>query len=250
MTAVERPGELPPLPPAWRGLLGPAVWRELRLPSERRAFEAARARLDELLPPGRDRPVVLVPGYLAGASSMREVQRWFRSGGYDVSIAAVGRNATSSSWAVERVVEAIDAAAASSGRPVIVIGHSRGGQQARVAAARRRGDVDRLITLGAPVRHHLPRSFPLRGSIEGLRMLSLLPFGPPVDAAADDRYERELFEPFPTEVPWTTIYSRTDGVVEWQATLDPAAVAVEVDATHLGLTASLAAFEAMASVLD
>ncbi|MEZ5227967.1 MAG: hypothetical protein R2710_15235 [Acidimicrobiales bacterium] len=51
-------------------------------------------------------------------------------------------------------------------------------------------------------------------------------------------------------MPWTTIYSRTDGVVEWQATLDPAAQAIEVDATHLGLTASVASFEAMARALD
>ncbi len=231
-------------------MVGPAVWREFRHPLERQAFERDRQRLDTLLPPGAGRPVVLVPGYLAGDSSMREVDRWLVRGGYDVSFAGVGRNMNVSSWAADRIVEAIVAVNESTEQRVIVIGHSRGGQQARVAVARRIDRVDRLITLGAPVRHHLPRSFPLRGSIEGLRLLSRSPFGPTYDDDADVGYERELLEPFPADLSWTTIYSRTDGVVEWQATLDPHASPIEVDTTHVGLTASVAAFEALARALS
>ncbi len=232
-----------------RGLVGPAVWRELRQPRERRAFDRARSQLDEVLPAGGGRPVVLVPGYLAGDSSMREIERWLSRSEYVVSFAKIGRNMKVSSWAADRVVEAIDEAALSSGREVTVIGHSRGGQQARVAVARRSDQVDRLITLGSPVRHHLPRSFALRGSIEGLRLLSMSPIGPSFAVDADDEYVSELFEPFPAGVPWTTIYSRTDGIVEWQSTLDPLASSIEVDATHSGLTASVSSFEAIAQAL-
>ncbi len=249
MATAEHLTELPPLPSALRGLLGPAAWRELRAPIERRVFDADRQRLDALLPPGAGRPVVLVPGYLAGDTSMREIDRWLSRGGYAVSFAKIGRNVKTSSWAAERIVEALELANASSGRPVIVIGHSRGGQEARVAVARRTDLVDRLITLGSPVRHHLPRSFPLRSSIEGLRLLARSPIGPNFPADADDDYECELFETFPAGVRWTTIYSRTDGIVEWQATLDPSATPIEVHATHLGLTASVPSFEAMASAL-
>ena len=40
---------------------------------------------------------------------------------------------------------------------------------------------------------------------------------------------------FPAEVGYTALYSRTDGVVDWHACLDPAAEQVEVRASHLGM---------------
>lgn len=174
------------------------------------------------------------------------LERWLDQAGYAVSLAETGRNMRSSSWACNRITEAIAAAAERAGRPVTVIGHSRGGQQARVAVSRMPERCEQLITLGAPIRHHLPRGFLLRTSVEGLRLLGRTPVGPDADIAEDRRYEAELAAPFPDGLPWTSIFSRTDGVVEWQATLDPAAESIEVDCTHIGLTASLPAFRAIA----
>lgn len=180
---------------------------------------------------------------------MAYLERWLRQADYEVSLAETGRNMRSSSWACDRITEAITEAAGRTGRPVIVIGHSRGGQQARVAVARVPKQVGRLITLGAPVRHHLPRGFVMRTSVEGLRLLGRTPIGPNADIEADRRYEHELSSPFPDGLAWTSIHSRTDGVVEWQATLDQRAESVETDCTHVGLTASVPAFRAIAAAL-
>lgn len=237
------------MPPTWRGLVGPAVWREARAPAELRALRQSQRELDGLLQPGDGQPIVLSPGYLAGPSSMFFLERWLGQAGYDVALAATGRNMRSSSWACDRITDAIVEAAERAGGPVIVIGHSRGGQQARVAVTRVPQHCEQLITLGAPIRHHLPRGFLLRTSVEGLRLLGRTPIGPDADLAADRRYAEELAAPFPDGIPWASIFSRSDGVVEWQATLDPAAESVEVDCTHVGLTASLPAFRAIARAL-
>ena len=40
---------------------------------------------------------------------------------------------------------------------------------------------------------------------------------------------------FPPEVGFTALYSRTDGIVDWHACLDPAADQIEVRASHIGM---------------
>ena len=46
-----------------------------------------------------------------------------------------------------------------------------------------------------------------------------------------------------------SVFSRSDGFMDWRVSLDPAADPVEVDCTHLGLAASVPAFRAIASAL-
>jgi hypothetical protein len=49
-------------------------------------------------------------------------------------------------------------------------------------------------------------------------------------------FNEALHEDVPAEVGYTALYSRTDGVVDWRACLDPSArELVEVRATHLGM---------------
>jgi hypothetical protein len=48
-------------------------------------------------------------------------------------------------------------------------------------------------------------------------------------------FRRALADPFPDEVGYLSIYSRTDGIVDWRACLDPEADEhVEVKASHIG----------------
>ena len=50
---------------------------------------------------------------------------------------------------------------------------------------------------------------------------------------------RESFDssrvPLAAGLPFTAVYSRRDGVVDWRACLDPQAQAVEVGASHVGM---------------
>jgi hypothetical protein len=53
-------------------------------------------------------------------------------------------------------------------------------------------------------------------------------------------------------VPTTSIYSRTDGIVAWQCSVDPTGASaenIEVDASHIGLGAHPAVLYALADRL-
>jgi triacylglycerol lipase len=50
-----------------------------------------------------------------------------------------------------------------------------------------------------------------------------------------ERFRGDLVAAFPEDVGFTALYSRTDGVVNWRACLDPGADLVEVHASHLGM---------------
>lgn len=233
---------LPPLPSKLSGAFGRPVWNETRAPRER----ARLALADVPLADGAGRRVVLATGYMATPSSATLLGDWLRGAGYDVRLAAIGRNMSTSSVAVEGIVASLEA----SDDPAILIGHSRGGQQCRVATMRRPERVAQLITLGSPVRHHLPRQALLRLSVEGLRLLARMPLGSDKDLDADDVYEQDLYSPFGVDVPWTAIWSKIDGVVEWQACMDRAAESIEVRCSHTGLLASVPSFRAIADVLE
>ena len=176
---------------------------------------------------------------------MGALAEWLDRGGFSVGIAPLERNIRSSAWAADRVTDAL----AGFDIAPVLIGHSRGGQAARVAAVRRPDLVDQLITLGAPVRHHTPRHALLRPSFELLRAAAFLRLYAEWQPAEERRFEVDLTAPFPDSVRWTSIWSRSDGFVDPAACLDPSAANVEVDCSHRGLVESVAAFEALGEVL-
>jgi hypothetical protein len=53
----------------------------------------------------------------------------------------------------------------------------------------------------------------------------------------------------PAEVEFTAIYSRRDGIVDWRACVDPAARAVEVRSSHVGMAFDPAVIAAVAVAL-
>ncbi len=55
--------------------------------------------------------------------------------------------------------------------------------------------------------------------------------------------------PFPAEVRFTSIYSRSDGVVRWQSCVADYAVCVEVRGSHFGLAFNRHAYRAVAEAL-
>lgn len=187
-------------------------------------------------------PLPPLPSPLAGAIG----RSFWNEGRAPIEVARVGRNANTSSVGVSRVIDALDSA----DEPAVLIGHSRRGQQSRVAAYRRPDQVSQLITLGSPVRAHLPRQAALRASVETIRLLRFLPFGPSEDSAVEAAYEQDLLAPFDVDVPWATIWSRIDGVIEWQACLDDSAASREINCSHSGMIASVASFRAITAVLS
>jgi hypothetical protein len=47
-----------------------------------------------------------------------------------------------------------------------------------------------------------------------------------------------------------SIYSRSDGIVSWEACLDPSAEHVEVESSHTGMSVNPRVYRVLADVLD
>jgi pimeloyl-ACP methyl ester carboxylesterase len=148
----------------------------------------------------------------------------------------------------------IEALAGESGRRVHLVGHSRGGQFSRVAAARAPGSVASLTTIGTPVGLYglgpvalgLGAAASLAGSLgfPGLATLTCL-LG---DCCRD--YRDELGTAWATDVPYTRITGTGDRTVPSGVNHEPAAREVVLDATHLGLLTSPASLAAVGRALD
>jgi hypothetical protein len=63
-------------------------------------------------------------------------------------------------------------------------------------------------------------------------------------------YREDLTAPLPPAVHAIAIYSRTDGIVSWQACLDPDARHIEVNSSHTGMSVNRAVYRVLAGLLD
>jgi pimeloyl-ACP methyl ester carboxylesterase len=96
-------------------------------------------------------PVVLVPGFMAGDSSLLLMSRYLRKLGYRTYRSTMHANVgctQAASYALERRIEAI---AIKRDRKVTVVGHSLGGLLARTIAGRRPDLVEAIVTMGSPI---------------------------------------------------------------------------------------------------
>ena len=95
----------------------------------------------------RRRPVLLIPGFLAGDSSLTVLAGWLRRRGHEVRTSGIRLNVGCAGRELKRLRAALDAF----GEPAVVIGQSRGGTLARALAARHPDSIAAVMTLGSPV---------------------------------------------------------------------------------------------------
>jgi pimeloyl-ACP methyl ester carboxylesterase len=233
----------------------PPLWRESRV-----AFEAAGLRRSgvwhgEGVLPGDGRPVLLIPGFLAGDGSLAAMTEWLRANEYRTRRAGIRSNVNCSEAACRRLETRLEAFADREGQPVTIIGQSRGGIFARALASRRPELVAGIVTLGSPTVSQL-KVHPL--VLAQIGLVAALGSGhvPGLFSAKCLRGEccgefRDALEgPFPAGLPWTALYSRSDGIVDWHVCVDPRATeCVEVRASHCGMALNAAAYREVARFL-
>jgi triacylglycerol lipase len=221
--------QLPYIPPIWRESLAGVEAAALLRSSIWRGAGVVK---------GDGRPVLLIPGVLAGDGSLATMAKWLRANGYRTHRAGIRINVDCSAVACARLEERLEQFAAKTGQPVTIIGQSRGGTFARALAARRPELVAGIVTLGAPTVSQL-RIHPLVlahvgvvGALGSARIPGMLRWSC-LRGECCREFRANLVGD--VEVPYTALYSRTDGIVDWRSCLDPAAELVEVRASHLGM---------------
>jgi pimeloyl-ACP methyl ester carboxylesterase len=191
-------------------------------------------------PSGSPVPVILVPGFISGDVSLTMLARTLRRRGHRTFRSEIGANVGCTDAMVQRLIRRIEQVAAQEGRRVTLVGHSRGGMIVKLAAARRPDLVAGIVVLSAPVTGTLSVAAHVRKQLELLfrlnrRGLRAVIAEDCVTGECADRVTAELMAPFPADVPFTSVYTRFDAIIDWQTCLDPAAELVEVDSSHTGM---------------
>lgn len=238
----------------------PARWRGRPLAETRWLLELARLGVDPAflgvggIPRGDGRPVLLMPGFLAGDQTLSVLAGWLWRIGYRPRTCGFVSNVGCSERALERVERKADGLSRRYGCRVALIGHSRGGHYARALAAGRPELVSHAISLGADLNHMFGVSHPTMLAVaatrRALRATQRARDEQCLTVSCPCRFTRDYSAPFPSDrVRLTSIYSKADGVVHWRSCLAPGADCVEVTGSHTGLIFNRKSYRAIATAL-
>ena len=199
-------------------------------------------------------PVLLVPGFLAGDSSLGPMSRSLRHQGFRTYRADIRANVGCTLAAAAQLEERLEEITQRRGSKVRIVGHSLGGMLARGVAARRPDLVAGIVTMGSPMlapgAHHvsLARSVDLLVRLNRAGLRNLMAEDCVAGQCAQESFDQARAA-LPAEVEFTAIYSRRDGIVDWRACVDPVATAVEVRCSHLGMAFDPAVIAAVSTAL-
>ncbi len=200
-----------------------------------------------------DSLVIVVPGFSSGDSYTLPLRRYLKRQGYRAEGWGLGTNLAGTNlehtqddlsdrwdftkredyrgeagvpYLIDRFYDRVLERHGDVGRKITLIGWSLGGYIAREVARDLPDVVERVITMGSP-------------TVGGPKYTAAAPFfdkrGMDLDWIESEIASREAR---PISQPITAIFSKTDGIVDWNAAIDqysPNINHIEVDAAHLGM---------------
>jgi hypothetical protein len=218
--------------PSFSGIAGAPAWTLLGAEPLRAALEYASMHLmnKAALPQGDGHPVVIFPGLAADRHSIGPLKDFCAKLGYAAYDWGRGFNTGPQgdvdSWIAD-LAQHVRGLTSAHRQRVSLVGWSLGGIYAREVAKKLKGRVRQVITIGTP----------FAGNVEqnNVTWVYRLVNGqkPMLDEALMARLRT------PPDVPTTSIFSRTDGVVAWQACIQDGngrrTENIEVEGSHCGL---------------
>jgi pimeloyl-ACP methyl ester carboxylesterase len=211
---------------------------EMRAPWEL-GFALAAYPFMRSMPKGDGQPVLVFPGLAAGDVTTVVIRRFLNDLGYVAHAWEQGLNFGPRPGVLEACVERIRQLRLEHGRSVSLVGWSLGGVYARELAKMMPDDVRQVITLGSPFTGS-------HKATNAWRVYQLVSGEKEVD---QERFAALKETP---KVPTTSIYSRTDGVVAWQCSVEQETASsenIEVHASHVGMGLNPTALYAIADRL-
>lgn len=221
----DSPMEMEPYVPPPSALL--ALTEAHRALAEILTLNISRSRLARISPPGDGHPVMVLPGFMGGDGYNTALRRFLTGLNYSVHGWGMGRNLGPREGVLEGLQERIVYLSDRYEGPVSLVGHSLGGIFARELAREFPQLVRQVISLGSPFGEgRMTASIPAR-------LFNAL--NPPEELPVDQG-ALHVAPPVPT----TAIYSRGDGIVNWQTTLQvdghSNSQSIQVRGSHCGMT--------------
>jgi len=191
---------------------------------------------------GKGEPVLVLPGFMADDNSTFVLRQFLNSIGYKARGWGLGTNAARMMDHLPGVLAAVQAMQAEFQQKVRLVGWSRGGIISREVARDHPELVERVITIGSPVKggagaSSIARMVMKETGLTPEEMNQLL----------------HVRQRNPIKVPIRSIYSKLDGVVAWRACIDdksPDVEHFETRGTHIGMGTSVEVFRLLPRLLS
>jgi pimeloyl-ACP methyl ester carboxylesterase len=214
--------------------------REMRVIFEILALYWSLPSLREEAPKGQGQPVLVVPGFATADSWTAKLRSFLTSIDYQTRGCEFGRITGNVSELIPALAKVTEQLFRRANAAVKLVGWSLGGYLAREVARDQPELVEKVITLGTPV---------VGGPKYTASARILRRRGYDVEAMAAEVSRRQQT---PIGVPIAAIFSRSDGVVAWQACIDEANPNIkhyEVESSHLGLVFNPDVYRLVAKLL-
>jgi len=204
------------------------------------AKSAATSIFKKYHPAQSQRTIILLPGFGMGENSMKVLQNRLNNCGHQAMTWGLGRNHGKVTPLLSAFGQRLAQVYEKEKNAIDLIGWSLGGYIAREAARDNPQAVRQVITLAGPAIGG-PK-YTLCGRFYEQSGWDL------------DKIELNVKQRFetPIQVPIISIYTKSDGIVSWQACFDnwsPDVRHIEVNASHMGMPFSMAVFQHIAENL-
>lgn len=190
---------------------------------------------------GQGEPVIVLPGFMADDNSTYVLRQFLNSIGYNAVPWDLGVNRKPMLSLLPAMQKLLDKLIREYKQPVRLVGWSRGGIISRELARDTPEKIARVITIGSPVKGGVSAS-----SIGAMVQRTVGMSSHAMSTLLRERNQR------PINVPVRAIYSKLDGVVNWQACIDDTSPDVEhfeISGSHVGMGTNADVFRLLPKLL-